>query len=90
MYKNIALIALLLPFSGYAQTKQERKQEILAEIKDLYAQTDHMVKLMENNLFFAALFPTYFTDIAKKIDDRGEELNKELDQINAELKLELS
>jgi hypothetical protein len=86
MNKSIALLALLLPFSGYAITKKERKQEILAEIKDLYAQTDHMVKLMENNLFFAALFPTYFSDMAKKIDARGEELNKELDQINLELK----
>jgi hypothetical protein len=28
MYKNIALIALLLPFSGYAITKQERIREI--------------------------------------------------------------
>jgi len=85
MYKNIALLALLLPFSGYAITKQERKQEIETEIKGLYAQVDHMVKLMENNLFFAAFFPGYFRQMAKEIDDRGSELQKELDQINKEL-----
>jgi len=28
MYKNIALLALLLPFSGYALTKQERINEL--------------------------------------------------------------
>ena len=88
MYKNIALIALLLPFSGYAQTRQERKQEILVELKKLDAQVEHMVNLIENNLFFAAFCPKYFTDMATKIDNQGAELEKELDQINKELELE--
>lgn len=32
-YKNIALIALLLPFSGYAITKQERIKQIDKEAR---------------------------------------------------------
>lgn len=88
MYKNIALIALLMPFSGYAVTKEERKQEILAELKKLDEQVEHMVKLIENNLFFAALCPKYFTDMATKIDDQGAELEKELEKINKELETE--
>ncbi len=88
MYKNIALIALLLPFGGYAQTKQERKQEILAELKKLDGQVEHMVKLIENNLFFAALCPNYFTDMATNIDNQGADLEKELNKINKELEME--
>ncbi len=85
MYKNIALIALLLPFSGYAITKEERKQEILVEIKKLDDQVEHLVKLIESNLFFAAFFPDYFTDTAKKIDAHGAELEKELEEINKQI-----
>jgi len=88
MSKRLALIALLLPFSGVAITKQERKEAIIAEMKELSESMNHYARMMENNLWFAACFPDFFLKPMKEIDKRGYELEDELKQIEEELKQE--
>jgi len=80
-----ALLALLLPLSGYAITKEERKKEIEIEFVKLDEEINHLVKLIENNLFFASFCPDYFTERAQKIDARGAELQAELQRLEEEL-----
>lgn len=90
MYKNIALIALLLPFSGAAQTKQEFKQQLENKYHDLSFEflIDWIGILMslpciQNSL---AMNPNKIQEIKNKYEEfrqQTEQLDKELESEQA-------
>ena len=88
MYKNIALLALLallLPFSGYALTKQERIEEIKQEVRQVTARMQYEVDLIKNNAWIIYLNGA---SILKRLDALDAELialTNEYNQIQLEL-----
>ncbi|MBS1986607.1 hypothetical protein JST99_01600 [Candidatus Dependentiae bacterium] len=85
MYKHIALIALLLPFSGYAITKQERKNDILQELKKIEDRAMWYRDFVKNN-YWAAVFSK--KSIVTNLDElyqRAIALEAELNQIELEI-----
>lgn len=88
MYKNIALLALLLPFSGYAITKQERKQEILQEFASINKDLEYTLEVIKNNYWVTYLEPDRLIQKAKDAIVKAKALQEELDQIEKELEQE--
>ncbi len=86
MYKNIALLALLLPFSGYAITKQERKDEIVKEAQQLDASMRYLADMVKYN---AWIMLSSGGTIMKKIEE-AEAKMLALNQEYAQIELELS
>lgn len=76
MYKNIALIALLLPFSGYAQTKPERKKKLEDRLAVILAE------LAEFDTKFAATWPILMFTMSK---EGIENIKKDMDAKSKEL-----
>ena len=85
MYKNIALLALLLPFSGYAITKQERKQEIIKEMVALEARALWLQDVVKHNFWVMYISGDSFRKEAHELHDRTVVLLAELNQIELEL-----
>lgn len=88
MYKNIALLALLLPFSGYAITKQERKEQIMSQIAQIEKSLNFTVEIMKHNLWAVFIYPSYFKNEAIQARDKAIALQKELDEIDLALQQE--
>lgn len=85
MYKNIALIALLLPFSGYAITKQERKQEIINELQKMDSEQAFILELIKHNAWIAFISGESIRQNNKEIMARVHQLQEELAQIELDL-----
>ena len=90
MYKNIALLALLLPFSGYAITKQERVEEIKKEVQQVTVRMQYTVDLIKNNAWIIYLNGA---SLLKRIDALDAEmiaLTNEYNQLELEIYQELT
>ena len=85
MYKNIALIALLLPFSGYANTKQERRQEILCELNKIETRALWISEVVKHNYWVIYLCKDSFREEARELHTRAVALDAELKAIELEL-----
>lgn len=85
MYKRIVLIALLLPFSGYAQTKQERREEIVKEVQSIESYLMFMQDVVKNNFWVMVVNPTYFRDLGIESQAKLIALQKEYNQLEKEL-----
>ena len=85
MYKHIALIALLLPFSGSAITKQERKQEIIQEVQQLNASMNYLSELIKHNAWILLLSGESITKKIEEYEARMSVLTKEYNQVELEL-----
>ena len=82
MYKNIALLALLLPFSGYAISKEKHKKQLEARLEKL------MCEMMEYNMILCSTLPIMMfamtQEQADKIVKELKEKSQELEALNKE------
>lgn len=85
MYKNIALLALLLPFSGYAITKQERQQEIIKEAQQLESGMNYLSDLIKHNAWVVYVSGSSILEKIKEAVAQMEALKEEYAQIELEL-----
>lgn len=85
MSKRLALIALLLPFSGYAITKHERRHEILQELHRLEQSCDWYKDLIKHNAWILYISGSSLCKELTDIHDKAVVLEAELHQIELEL-----
>ncbi len=85
MYKNIALLAILLPFSGYAQTKQERRQEIIEELQKMDSQQAFILELIKHNAWIVFISGDSIRKNNNEVMIRVKQLQEELAQIELDL-----
>ncbi|MBS1987139.1 hypothetical protein JST99_04380 [Candidatus Dependentiae bacterium] len=85
MYKNIALVALLLPFSGYAITKQERQIEILLESREIGERVQWLKDVLKSHYWILFISGDSFRKEAKELHERAVALDKEFKAIELEL-----
>ncbi len=90
MYKHIALIALLLPFSGYAITKQERRQEIIRELDKIEERCNWLKEVIKHNYWVLYISGPSFYKEADELYQRALVLEAELKTIDLELAQESS
>lgn len=90
MKKSFILVALLAPSFCLAQTKEERKQEILKQISTLESEMQWVQELIKNNYWFLYFHAQAIRDRSLEVKGIANELQKELDQIELELKQEQS
>ncbi len=85
MSKNIALIALLLPFSGQAITKEERKKEI--EIKHLKVMVEGLsewIAILANLQCIKQSFSMLPEDKKTEIKEFLKEFHEAMDEVEKE------
>ena len=85
MYKNIALLALLLPFSGYAITKQERQQEIIQQMNAFAMRALWIQDVIKHNFWTVYIHGEDFRKETADLYDKTMILQQELNQIELEL-----
>lgn len=85
MYKHIALLALLLPFSGYAITKQERLQEILQEAAQIDSSMEYLAEMLKNNAWMIYVSGDSILQKSIEASQRIQELKKEYTQLELEI-----
>lgn len=91
MYKNIALLALLLPFSGYAITKQERKQkqerqnEIVKEVLQIESEMIYLQDMIKHNAWLLFVSGETIRKSATEAREKILALNVEYYKLESEL-----
>ncbi len=81
MNKSIALIALLLPFSGYTQTKQEREQELTAKMNKA---TERLLSLQAHLGFSTFLMLFGQTEPIKELREELIKCHEEMEKLAKE------
>ena len=84
-YKSLSLAALLLPFSGYAITKQERQQELLKQVQQFEYEMAYLSDMIKHNAWITYVSGDPINQRALDVGDRMLALTKEYNQTELEL-----
>lgn len=89
-HTHVALLALLLPFSGYGITKHERRQEILQELNQMQEHGQWIKDLIKHNAWIVYISGESLRKEFSDMYDKAVVLEAELHQIELEIMQEQS
>ena len=89
-YKSLSLAALLLPFSGYAITKQDRQHELLKQVQQLEYEMAYLSDMIKYNAWISHVSGDPINERAIEVKERVLALTKQYNQTERDLLQEKS
>jgi len=90
MNKSLILAGLLLPFSGYAITKEERKEQIVTEIRQIEANLLWIQDIIKHNFWITFISGDEIRTEVNEARGKLLSLQAELNKIEAQQREEFS